>query len=171
MFNRSSLVLLLLVSSAVAVEAQYNTPGKVQSNSQARSQATCPWLSLGSAEKVIGGDASVSVNVSNSGEGACKFSRQQVAGDLNSLEIIVSKVRLSACPAGSTTLTGIGNEAAACRHRGSHGETAEMVSSRVRDLYFTVTLTSPLQKAATKPSGEQDDSLEQIAEQIAGNLF
>jgi cell division protein ZapA (FtsZ GTPase activity inhibitor) len=46
-----------------------------------------------------------------------------------------------------------------------------MVSGRVRDLHFTVTLTSSGQKSAVKLPDVQEDALEQIAEQIAGNLF
>jgi hypothetical protein len=46
-----------------------------------------------------------------------------------------------------------------------------MVSSRVRDLHFTVTLTTREQKSQAKPADLQDDALEQIAEQVAGNLY
>jgi hypothetical protein len=46
-----------------------------------------------------------------------------------------------------------------------------MVSSRVRDLYFTVTHTSRVMKRPVKLSEGQEDPLEQIAEQIAGNLY
>jgi hypothetical protein len=46
-----------------------------------------------------------------------------------------------------------------------------MVSGRVRELHFTVTLTSSGQKNPVKVSDVQEDVLQQIAEQIAGNLY
>jgi hypothetical protein len=46
-----------------------------------------------------------------------------------------------------------------------------MVSGRVRDTYFTLTHTALGQKRPVKLSDAQGDALEQIAEQIAGNLY
>ena len=46
-----------------------------------------------------------------------------------------------------------------------------MISGRVRDLHFVVTLVSGLKKAPASSAEAQDDALELIAEQIAGNLF
>jgi hypothetical protein len=45
-----------------------------------------------------------------------------------------------------------------------------MISSRVRDLYFTVTLASRGQKNSPK-ADVQNDAPEQIAEQVAGSLY
>jgi hypothetical protein len=90
--------------------------------------------------------------------------REQRSPD--ALKILVSKNALASCPTESTKLQGIGNQAVRCRVKG-----LEMVSGRVRDLHFTVTLTSSGQKSAVKLPDVQEDALEQIAEQIAGNLF
>ena len=170
MFNRNLFLLLLFASSAAAAQTQYDTPTAPRSNPQAQPQNTgCPWLTQGTAARALGRDVSVSVNVSNTGEGSCRFSQQP--GSPDSVEILVSKTALPTCPPDSTNLKGIGNEAARCKRPGSHGEVVEMVSSRVRDRYFTVTLASREQKGSVKSSDPQDDELEQIAEQVAGSLY
>src|SRR5271165_6075128 len=159
---RLTLLLLLLASSAATAQTQYGTPSTVpKTGSQGRPQTGCPWLTHGNAAWALGGDVSVTVNVSNTGEGSCVFSREQAPSD--SLEILVSKSTLPACPPESGTLKGVGNEAATCRPPASHGENLEMISSRVRDLHFTVTLTSRGQKGHAKPDDPQNDALEQVA--------
>ena len=166
------LILALLLSTVAAAQTQYASPNTPQSSSQARSenlqQVACPWLTQGTAANALGGDVSATVNVSDAGEGLCRFSRQSTP---DFLEILVSKAALPTCPPGSTELRGIGGQAEGCVHSGSHGEVVEMISSRVRDMYFTVMLTSRQQKGAVKSSSVQGDTLEQIAEQVAGSLY
>ena len=164
MLRRTLLCLLLIAYSTAAVQAQYGKPGIPSSGSKVRSQNTCPWLSQGSAARALGGDVSTKVSVSDTGEGSCRFLREQRSPD--ALKILVSKNALASCPTESTKLQGIGNQAVRCRVKG-----LEMVSGRVRDLHFTVTLTSREQKSPVKLPDVQEDALEQIAEQIAGNLF
>jgi hypothetical protein len=74
-------------------------------------------------------------------------------------------------PPASQKLLGIGNEAVACRLQRSPNDAVEMVSSRVRRLYFTVSLK--IQGAANPgiPPSKQRDIVERAAEQVAGNLF
>lgn len=163
-----ALLLLVLLSAADLAFAQTQYGNAPQASPQARTANVCPWLTEGSAAKALGGDVSVTVNVSDSGEGSCGFARRQ--GGEN-LEILVSETALPVCPPASASLKGIGNEAARCKLTAAHGESAEKISSRVRELHFTVTLTSHEQKSAAKPSDAQDDALEQIAEQVAGNLY
>lgn len=163
------LLLLSLTSLAATVCAQYSGSAYPRNSPRPESQIICPWLTQGSAAKALGGDVSVTVSVSNTGEGSCKFQIQHEP--LNSLEILVSKAKLPTCPAESTKLIGIGNEAVKCRLSGSNGETAEMVSSRVRDVYMTVTLTVRGEKTPAKSTDRQGDLLEQVAEQVAGNLY
>ena len=167
MLNRALLSMLLLFSSAALAQTQYGTPASPKTMD--RAQNGCPWLSEGSAATALHGDISVTVNVPNTSEGSCKFSRQQAPVD--SLQILVSKTTLTACPAESMKLLGIGNEAARCKLHGSRGEAVEMVSSRVRDLHFTVTLISRGQKRPAKSPDPQQDALEQVAEQVAGSLY
>jgi hypothetical protein len=158
-------LLSMLLSSAAVTQTQYGSPAKPATMPHA--QTGCPWLTEGSAAHALGGDVSATVKVAE-GEGTCTFSRQGGAAD--SLEVSVSKAVLPSCPSGSTSLRGIGNEALTCRHEEAH-ESVEMISSRVRDLHFTATLTTHAQKTPPKAEDPQNDALEQIAEQVAGNLY
>lgn len=169
MVNRNLILLLFLASSAVVAQAQYSTPN-APGVAHAHPQNTgCPWLTQGSAARALGGGVSVTVKVPNTSEGSCMFSR--LPGSPDSLEILVSKAVLPTCPPQSMELKGIGNQAERCKRSGSRGENVEMVSSRVRDTYFTVTLASSGKKSAEKSPDPQDDALEQIAEQVAGSLY
>jgi len=169
MMHRTVLFLVLLGCSAVAEQAQYGKPGAPRSGSQARSQTACPWLTQGSASGFLGGPVSVTIKVSGGEARWCRFLRQQ--GSHDSLEILVGKAAPVSCPAGSAALKGIGNQAARCKAPGSRSGTVDMVSARVRDNYFTVTHTALGQKHPVTLSDGQGDALEQIAEQIAGNLY
>src|SRR5271165_6234478 len=111
-------LLCLLLSSAAVAQTQYGTAPKTAS--PAHASTGCPWLTEGSAARALGGEVSVTVKVSDTGEGACRFSRQP--GSMDALEILVSKAALPACPVESTPLKGIGNEAATCRPNGSRAE-------------------------------------------------
>jgi hypothetical protein len=88
-----------------------------------------------------------------------------------SLGVVVEGTPQTACPPGSQKVLGIGNEAVACRLQRSPNDAVEMVSSRVRRLYFTVSLK--IQGAANLgiPLNKQRDIVERAAEQVAGNLF
>ena len=167
--NRASALLLLFFASTAATLAQYNAPPAKQGNSIIPSQPTCPWLTAGSAARALGGDVSVSVSTANNNDGSCKFLRLQDSRD--SLQIQVGKGSLTGCPGERKSLVGIGNEAAECRLPGSHGETVEMVISRVRDVHFNVILTIFRQEILPKSPNEAEVPVEQIAEQVAGNLY
>lgn len=170
--NRSIFLFLLLAASVAAAQTRYGAPAASPSRSQTVSKSPastgCPWLTAGTATRALGGDVSATVTMSNSLEGACRFSAE--SGSADYLEIQVSKAVLPACPARSIDLKGIGNQATRCVPPGSHGHDIEMISSRVRDLNFTVTLASHGQKNSPKAE-VQNDALEQIAEQVAGSLY
>lgn len=166
MLNRV-LFSFMLLSSAAAAQTQYGTAPKTAA--PARAVTGCPWVTEGSAARALGGEVSVTVKVSDAGEGSCRFARQPGSTDV--LEILVSKATLPTCPAESADLKGIGNEAATCRPHSSRTDSVEMISSRVRDLHFTVTLTARAQKSLSNPADPQNGALEQIAEQVAGNLY
>jgi hypothetical protein len=180
MLYTNPFLLALVFSSGAVVQAQYSPPGAsptVQATSpEMRSQSVtpsgsvlCPWLTQGSAASILAADVVVAADVSEKGEGSCRFSRQRGSADF--LEIRVSKAPLSTCPAKSEELKGIGSGAVRCSMRGSQGEAVEMVSSRVRDRSFTVTLNSRKRTGAARTSSPKEDTLEQIAEQVAGNLY
>jgi hypothetical protein len=158
---RSLLFVLLAVCSLRAQQTPYAKPASPQPGSVALAQPSCPWLTQGSAAKFLGGEVSLKLSSPDTPKRFCRFVQQQPQ---DSLEIVVSKVALVSCPAGSTALRGVGNQAAMCKGPGAH---AEMVSGRVREFFFTVTHRS----LARKMIDPQDDALEQIAEQVAGNLF
>lgn len=171
MVNRLALSLVLLGASIAS--GQYSKPPTASNGSRTSAQKAavtgCPWLTEGTAATALGGDVTATVNVSDSGEGVCKFSREADSSD--SLQIQVSKATLPTCPAGSLELKGIGNEAARCAPPGSHGHGIEMISSRVRDVNFNVTLAAHREKGAAKSDDPHNDELEQVAEAVAGNLY
>lgn len=135
----------------------------------------CPWLTKGSAATALGGSVSVTVQVSDSGEGSCTFTREEATSKDNfkdALKISVQKaLPQPSCPAGSPKLTTIGNEAVTCTLRRQPEESMEMIVSRVRDLHFTVSITTHKQGAQAPNQNQPADALEQVAEQVAGNLF
>jgi hypothetical protein len=157
---RSRVLLFCLIAVAEAAShAQSPTP----------LPAACPWVTQGSAARALGAEVSVALNLIASGEGSCTFSRMQEPGSF--LKVEVSRSALSSCSADSTKLKGIGNEALRCALPGSGDKNGERISGRVRDVHFVVALVSGLKKAPASSAESKDDALEQIAEQVAGNLF
>ena len=171
MLNR--LVFSLALFGASIAAAQYREPATPKSGAQKPAPTGCPWLTQGTAATALGGDVTATVNATENAsgafEGSCKFSREPGSPDF--LEIHVSKAALPTCPAGSMELKGIGNEAARCSPPGSHGHSVEMISSRVRDVNFTVTLAAHKEKSGAKSDDPQNDELEQVAEAVAGSLY
>ena len=145
-------------------------PFVLLSASALRAELVCPWLTQGSAVALLGGEVSAVIKYMPSGEGSCIFSLQQGAAKY-SLEIVVESTRRITCPPTSPKLQGIGNEASACRLQRLPNETVDMVSSRVRTLYFITGLT--IRGAANPgiPLNKQRDIVERAAEQVAGNLY
>jgi len=118
---------------------------------------------------VLGGNVSVAVPVSDAGEGVCSFVRSSDA--TTSLRIEVSKAPLPPCGADAMKLKGIGNEAVRCALPAAGGHALEKIAGRVRDRYFSVTLSYWRKAAASKAEDPTGDELEQAAESVAGNLF
>jgi hypothetical protein len=164
--------LLLLLCFPAAIQAQYGTPTTPNQNTpirdQTRSQIICPWLTQGTAARALGGDVSVTVQMTNAVEGSCRFLRHD---SRDSLIVLVSKTDVSKCLKASSNLRGIGNEAVRCTVPGSRGEEVEMINSRIRDLHFNVTRSFHRERTSAKATDLQDDALEQVAETIAGNLY
>jgi hypothetical protein len=134
-----------------------------------RAEPVCPWLTQGSAAAMLGGDVSAVIKLTPPDQGSCAFSRRQ-GTTTYVLEVVVESTSRTICPPASPKLPGIGNEAVACRLQRSPNEAAEVVSSRVRTLYFTVSLTSRGMANPASPLDKQKDIVERAAEQVAGNL-
>jgi hypothetical protein len=163
------LLLLLVFSAAALSQAQSGPAGTPESGSQARARRNCPWITEGSAARILGEDVSLTVNISDVGEGSCKFMRPQEPLDF--LEVNVSKATVPTCPPQSRTLKGVGNQASMCKPSSLRAAFTEMVSGRVRDLNFTVTIAFNKRRNPASATDMNEDALEQIAEQVAGNLF
>jgi hypothetical protein len=157
----------VLTSLALLAGMQPGRPLLAQTASPPAIHTTCPWLSAGSVAKALGGEVDVISTGVNATEGSCRFSRRDSPTDW--LEIAVGPGALPGCPVGSMNLAGIGNQAARCSTHDMHGDTTEMLSGRVRDVAFSLTLREPGRDQ--KSSDPQNDALEQLAEQVAGNLF
>jgi hypothetical protein len=118
----------------------------------------CPWLPEGSAAKALGGPVRVTVSVTSPTQGICTFSREGNPRD--QLKVYLGTGNVPSCPAGSPELAGIGNRASRCRLPVAGKNSTLMISSKIRTTDLAVTLST-----------RDEDLLEQIAEQVAGNIF
>ena len=141
----------------------------VKTAAQVAPPGACPWLTQGMAARVLGGEVSVDVRVADAREGSCSFVRVSDATTLLKLE--VSKTALPACGADALKLKGIGNEALRCTLPAADDRAMQKIASRVRDRFFTLTMTQGKSAAADPSEDLQNDDLEQAAESVAGNLF
>lgn len=118
---------------------------------------------------MLGGAVSAVIKLTPSNQGSCSFTLQQGATTYV-LEVVVEITPRTACPPASSKLSGIGNEAVACRLQRSPNEAVEVVSSRVRTQYFTISLATHRTSNQPIPLNNQKDIVERAAEQVAGNL-
>lgn len=139
----------------------------------ARSQQVCPWLTQGTAAALMAGDVRASVHVS-AGEGTCEFLRtaddddnRAAVGEGLLLGIAVSRQLPRECATGEP-LKGVGQDSVFCAED-ADGKHQQMIRGRVRNTYFLLTLTSK----ATRTTNEAvlRRTLDQAAEEVAGNLF
>jgi hypothetical protein len=149
-------LLLSAVFLAVSLLAQnYPTKKPASSTPSSSALATCPWLTEGSAAKVLGGEVHAILNVASPTQGTCTFVK--TAHPQEQLKVLVGAGNIPSCPAGSARVIGVGDQASRCHLPHS----AQMISGNVRAVDMAITL-----------SGTQtDDAIQQIAEQVAGNLF
>jgi hypothetical protein len=149
-------LLFTAVFLAVSLSAQ-NYPTKKPPSSPPSSSPTptCPWLTEGSAAKVLGGPVHAILNVASPTQGTCTFVK--TARPQEQLKVLVGAGNIPSCPAGSAKVIGVGDQASRCHLPHS----AQMISGNVRAVDMAITL-----------SGNQtEDAIQQIAEQVAGNLF
>lgn len=163
-----AVIFCIVVAPRISIaSAQSSGQDPSQAVPHGAEQVTCPWLTNGSAARALGADVALTAAVSSPEAGSCRFTRRDQP--MHSLEIIVGKSGIPACPSGGLSLVGIGNQAARCRMPASHGDPEQMLSGRVRDLDFALILRG--QKPPAKASDARDDALEQLGEEVAGNLF
>jgi hypothetical protein len=124
----------------------------------------CPWMNLGTAGGLLGGDVTVSLTKdSRENITACSFTRSSARLEINVMDDATSATFQTMvqqlCPARSSPLKAVGNQASSCRT-----QDAAVVTGRVRDKVFVVKLTLP-------DAGMADAHARDAAEQVAGNLF
>jgi hypothetical protein len=141
----------------------------------AQAPPVCPWLSTGSAADALGGPVRLDLHLEGSSLGTCRF----VSGsgsDQAAIQITIVKVDTHACPAGSTRMVGLGNEAVECRRTGAGTPSLATIAGRVRDVYFVIGMSSSHEDPMASPvlhRGDPDHPsvLELVAEQVVGNLY
>jgi hypothetical protein len=139
--------------------------------SVARAQtAACPWLTEGTASALLNGPVAVTTRILPAGDSTCTFTLQQGAAT-SVLEISIAASDHSICPSNSMKLSGIGNEAVSCTQDHPPNETTDIVSGRARNLYFAVRLTVTGKPSTSLSHAMRQSLLEQVAEQVAGNLY
>jgi len=118
----------------------------------------CPWLTEGSAAKVLGGPVHAILNVASASQGTCTFVK--TARPQEQLKVLVGAGNVPSCPAGSAKVIGVGDQASRCHLPHS----AQMISGNVRAVDMAITLSGGF-------GNQSEDAIQQIAEQVAGNLF
>ncbi len=139
----------------------------------AQSPSACRWLTLGSAEKALGGDATVVVQQPTPPEGACRFALKSNPESI--LEITVSKTRKRICADGSLTLTGLGNEAWQCVQKSEAGKPIDVIEARIRDLNYVIVMTRPVpsQRPVSKSLSPIPvvPTIQAVSDLVAGTLY
>jgi hypothetical protein len=141
---------------AASLSAQnYPTKKPPSPNPSSSAVTTCPWLTEGSAAEVLGGEVRVTLNVASPIQGTCTFVK--TARPKEQLKVLVGAGNVPSCPAGSAKVIGVGDQATRCHLPHS----AQMISGNVRTVGMAITLSG----------NPTEDAIQQIAEQVAGNLF
>ena len=136
----------------------------------AEDSSMCPFMTRGSAAKLLGGEVTVAVDSTGDRDGSCRFTRQQ--GELTyTLAVVVHKTAINPCPQHSMALKAVGNEALLCRVEHSPTETIEKASGRVRDMFFTVDLTIRGPAKSAMPVDSQREAIDIATELVTGNLY
>jgi hypothetical protein len=133
---------------------------------------SCQWLTEGTAAAQLGGPVTVTATFLPSSEGSCAFALKDAPATVR-LEVAVTATASAPCEHEGQKVPGIGNEAVACRIARSPQETAEVINSRVRAMYFRVSLivrSASAQNGASLSLEEQQAVVRLVAEMVAGNL-
>ncbi len=142
-------------------------------------QAKCPWMNEATAAGILGGEVTVTANITGHGDGVCQFSRQQ-GTILRQLRISVSVMSdiskdfaayLAQCPPNGAHLAAVGNEAVTCSDNNKAELYSEEVVGRVRDQAFAVSVSSSVGNDASMTQEMRRAKANLAAEQVAGTLF
>ncbi|MHB1700097.1 MAG: hypothetical protein ACYCSN_08140 [Acidobacteriaceae bacterium] len=134
----------------------------------AQAQQACPWLTEGTAAKLMGGPVTANIHAMSAGEGSCVFTRG-TASDAVVLRIEAGHGAPAACAAGER-LRGVGDDALRCATDEADGH-REMIQGRVRTTQFALTLTVRGDGGRLLSRDAQRSAAEQAAEEVAGSLF
>jgi len=155
-------VVLVLLASAAAAQSQTTT--------------VCPWVTTGTAERLMGGEVSTLVHADGNTAGSCRFSRQR-GNTAASIEILVGPADAHLCPQESTSLKALGNEAVQCRISSSPSQVSDRIAGRIRKVFFVVTMTNIPDATQPEPADPHladayaASAIERLAEQVVGNLY
>jgi hypothetical protein len=144
--------------------------------SAAQTSNLCPWLSSGTAQKILGGAVSLTALSNGNWQGSCHFVHNDESKS-ESIDIVIGEVDTHPCPQASTKLPALGNEAVQCSHPGQAGQQVDIITGRMRDVYFMVAMTDVPNATQQLPSDAHLSSqygaspLERVAEQVVGNLY
>ncbi len=137
--------------------------------------AACPWLTSGTAAKLLGGDVTVMAHVDETGAGSCSFARQRGESSA-SIQVLVGPTDTHPCSQGGTSLRALGNVAIQC-HVANAAQPADIIAGRIRNIYFVVTMTNVSGANTKEPSDPRladsygASALERVAELVVGNLY
>lgn len=137
---------------------------------ESRAETACPWLTQGTAAAMLEGDVSANVQSASPDTGSCRFSLRNGASEYV-LKITVAGKPGVTCPPGSPKVPGVGSEAFSCQTRKSSEESSDMISGRVRAIFFLVRLTGKGMPDSPMTPEKRSDIVERAAETVAGNLF
>jgi hypothetical protein len=142
-------------------------------------QTKCRWINEATAQGILGGPVTVTATISDQSEGVCEFTRKQESVT-HQLRIAVNLMTdipkqfpayRAKCPAGSSPLRAIGNEAVSCSLHESGDHFSERVVGRVRDQAFVITVTSTAKDDASMSPELRREKANLVAEMVAGILF
>ncbi len=134
----------------------------------AQAQQICPWLTQGTAAKLMGGPVTADVQATTASEGVCVFTRS-TTGDSVVLRIVIGPALSAVCLDGDH-LRGVGDQAIHCA-TDKPNEHREAIQGNVRATQFALTLTARGPSVSPLPKNTQRSATEQLAEEVAGSLF
>lgn len=161
MLTRIALALLVSICAATAY---------------GQAAAACPWLTSGTAERLLGGAVTVATNLHGNVEGSCSFTRQ--AGDNPAtIEILIGPVDTHPCPRDSAQVRALGNLAVQCHSAISSSRESDRIAGHIRNVFFVVKMDGVAGATRREPSDPRlADSfgaspIELLAEVVVGNLY